>query len=288
MRPLVMTIALIATLVACGMSQPWEGPLRVGHDALMKRDYPLAIRYLEFANDLAHPADTPDEVRGRIWFWLGRAYLESGKPRDAESSLRAALFLFEKGSAPDDQVSTVTHNLALALYDQGKFTEAETFHRRTLTLVEKVRGPNGLEVVRTLNNLASTFNMLNRPMEAQSLLKRAQGILRAQSVEDPGLLTFVDLNLAESMWLLGHLGDAESAYRQVLEALRRLGSKNPALLAKARLGLAFVLLARGNVRDGETLYQEALSAYEKEWGAKHPLVEWFRLEYERVQGAPKN
>ena len=288
MRPLVMTIALIATLVACSMSQPWEVPFRLGRDALMKRDYPLAIRHLEFANAMADPRDTPDEIRARIWFWLGLAYLESGKPREAESALRAALFLLEKGSAPDDQVSTVTHNLAAALQNQGKYAEAETFHRRTLTSVEKFRGPNSLEVARALNNLASTLYMLDRPTEAQTLLKRAQGILRAQSVDDPELLTLVDLGLAESMRLQGHLDDAESSYRRVLEALSRRETVHTGILSSARLGLAFVLLARGNVRDGETLYQKALSAYEKEWGDKHPLVEWVRREYNRVQGAPKN
>ena len=71
MRRSVMTIAMIATLVACSVSQPWTEGLRRGHDALMKRDYPLAIRWLEFERGMASPADTPDEVRGTIWFWLG-------------------------------------------------------------------------------------------------------------------------------------------------------------------------------------------------------------------------
>ena len=283
-----MIIAMIATLAACGTSQPWSEGLKRGHDALMKRDYPLAIKWLEFERGMADPTNTPDEVRATIWFLLGRAYLESRKPDEAEPSLRAALSLFEKRSAPDGEVSAVTHDLAVALQNQGKFTEAETFHRRTLTLVEKIRDPNSLDVARALNNLASTLNILNRPTEAQTLSKRAQGILRARSVNDPNLLTIVDLNLAESMRLQGRLGDAEPAYRQVLEALRHLGSKNPGINSEARFGLAFVLLARGNVREGETLYQEALSVYEKVWGAKHPLVEWFRREYKRVQGASKN
>jgi tetratricopeptide (TPR) repeat protein len=61
---------------------------------------------------------------------------------------------------------------------QRRFTDAEMLFKQAIAIFEQVQGPEGLDVVYGLNNLAEVYRLQGRAAEAEPLYQRALPVAR--------------------------------------------------------------------------------------------------------------
>lgn len=185
--------------------------LRVGRDADIERAgdllrqgrKPEAVALLERVT-----ARYPDSARA--WWKLGAAYIESGKPADAERALRTAVRV-----APD---MVEAHNeLGRAMFEQGDYAEAERHFRAALD-----RNPN----------LAETWFNLGQ-CRARSLDWDGAAEAFAQTVRLKPDLAVAHIDLGVALLRDGRAGEAVGPLERAVQ-LKQDDPRAQHLLAEAR------------------------------------------------------
>ncbi|MGJ5817354.1 tetratricopeptide repeat protein [Paludibaculum fermentans] len=92
-----------------------------------------------------------EEIERRVW--AAQQSLQSLRLHEAEQHLLAALAL----PASTENRATILNNLGFVYHQSGMHLQAEACYRRAIEAWKQVRGPDALETVRTINNLATHY-----------------------------------------------------------------------------------------------------------------------------------
>jgi tetratricopeptide (TPR) repeat protein len=164
---------------------------------------------------------------------------------------------------------------ALRLWHSGitNLSQAETFFHQTLKTQRKSSGPDGLDLVPTLQDLASVQDMEGKLPEAIATWREALELQRKSLSEEHPAVAAALGELAAMLKRQGKLQDAETAYRQALTQLRRRSAAKPSE-SDHNLGivlhhLADVLREEKSLTEARSLAQESITLYERhsEWPA---------------------
>jgi tetratricopeptide (TPR) repeat protein len=163
---------------------------RLSYYYAAQKDYCRAIKYLKKAARL-------DAQNPASYYLLGLAFMDAGKPRAAEKSLRQALKL-----KPD--MEEVYFHLAMLHDQRGKFDTA-------VRELEKILALNPRH--------ASALNYLGYSLADRGLrLKEAEEYVRRALAIDPGNGAYLD-SLAWVHFRMGHPADAEKELSQALDIM---------------------------------------------------------------------
>ncbi|PNG99293.1 Nephrocystin-3, partial [Tetrabaena socialis] len=218
----------------------------------------------------------------------GKLLMHSGRYREAEPYLRAALELFYRacdgkplGHGQFEDWSDGFHDLATLLFFAGRYGEAEHLHRRALELRERGMGPDHSLTGYSLHNLA---DVMAAAAEAEGWRRRGElAAPQGGSVAGGGTpaaeaeagaevqvaeasrssaegTELAELRPAAPVPAADMLGEAEALYRRCLRVRRSCYGKNHPLTAMTQAGLSRALvLQRG----------ASLEARERKFGPQH-------------------
>jgi len=122
-------------------------------------------------------ADPPDPLRLAIARnALAEVLSVTGKFKEADTLLTAALPVLEKNPNVWGEAAIATNNLGVARFNLGKHEEAGRLLHQALSMMELHTGPDHPMLARTLNNLASLSARTGHREEAGQCLRRALDI----------------------------------------------------------------------------------------------------------------
>jgi tetratricopeptide (TPR) repeat protein len=184
--------------------------------------------------------------------------------------------LLETNSAPppSDPSDTLLCDLeswfGIFLSHCGRNKEAEELHRRALEGYEKARGPEHLQTLGSLNNLALTLHYQGKFKAAEEMyrhtLESREKVLGPEHLETLGSLS----NLGLTLYGQGKYKAAEEIFRQSLESQEKvLGPEHPDTL-RSLDSLALTLYYQGNYEAAKEIYRQTLESRKRVLGPDHP------------------
>jgi len=206
--------------------------------------------------------------------WLGESLAGLAEWPEAESLLRRALAIAEKGfGAEDSKVAEVLNNLGTLLYSTNRFAEAEPLLRRALAIDEKILGAEHPNVAIILNDLAALLYTANRNVaEAETLWRRALAINEtALGTAHPEVARDLT-NLAALLQVTNRMDEAEPLLRRALAIdEKNFGPDHPEV-ASLLNNLAALHINKKRMEEAEPLLRRALAIDEKSLGMEHPSI----------------
>ena len=152
-----------------------------------------------------------------------------------------------------------SENFLLLLWEQGYLKEAETLGIQVLDTRKKVLGVEHPDTIRTMGNLAGTYQCLGKYTEAEKLeiqaldaTNRVLGVEHADTIRAMG-------NLATTYQQLGKYTEAEKLEIQVLDARNRILGREHAGTIRAMASLALTYRSLAKYTEAEKL---EIQAYE--------------------------
>jgi CHAT domain-containing protein/tetratricopeptide (TPR) repeat protein len=154
----------------------------------------------------------------------------------------------------------------------GKYSEATPLAQRALAIVERTRGPNHLNVARSLNNLANLYHDQGYYAEAEPLHKRALAIREKALGPNHVEVAITLANLGNLYLERGRYAEAEQAYKRALAIREKALGANHSKVATLLLSLASLNGRQDRYAEAEPLLKRALAIDEKALGPNHPDV----------------
>ncbi|KAK5633886.1 hypothetical protein RRF57_009600 [Xylaria bambusicola] len=184
---------------------------------------------------------------------------------------------------------SLIHKLAQANRFVGNMRVSEELHRQALKLQEEISGPQALETLTVLKDLASLIERVGRLKEAEALFHSLYQLYTARGVGDPTAIAAAH-NLGLCYHNQGRLNEAEHIYHTALQlSKRQLGVEDVGTL-KTLSNLATTVDHQGRLQDAGALYDKALPLFIKVLGFDHFLTIRLRCNIaslRRQQGAFK-
>ncbi|MFE5703255.1 tetratricopeptide repeat protein [Rhodococcus koreensis] len=233
-------------------------------------EVPLLERLLE----LTEATFDPDHREvARLLTRLGIAWLELGKPANAQEPLERALTVQEREYGPNDpEVALTLNNLGNVRCDQGKPDEARKLYERALTILEREYGPNHPEVALTLNNLGRVWRDLGELDAAEKALEWALPILEREYGPNHRVVASSLHNLGNVRCDQGKPDEARKLYERALTIREReYGPNHPEVAATLNI-LGRVWRDLGELDAAEEVLERALTILEREYAPNHPEV----------------
>lgn len=262
-----------------GIDAPWATPLRyevqIVHAQALEEAGDVAGSIALNRSLLADPmvqslhSDDGSVLVDVVRHNLAYSLLGSGGFAEAEALLREVLAAeTARFGADHPQTLYTKKTLGQALHRQGRLDEAVTWYA---DVYEKRRTLYGTDHALTLNSgaqLAAAYNTLNRPAEAEPLLRRALDlrIARGEGESNDALVDRVML-----ISTLDKLGKPEEALRMADEAIAlERGKPNRDTLA-ARNARGTLLLKAGKPQEARAAFDELLAKVPGVLATDHPI-----------------
>jgi tetratricopeptide (TPR) repeat protein len=155
-----------------GKSHPVVAMLYYDFGNLLRSENKLAAAAEQCRNAVEIRRATKDETLAATLRVMGWLQLHTGKPEDAEQSLREVLDIYRALPRQEDYQRTAypDMNLGIALFDQHKLPEAEQFLREAVALISPYRATNENTYVYSACCLAIVLKTENKLTEAESFL----------------------------------------------------------------------------------------------------------------------
>jgi tetratricopeptide (TPR) repeat protein len=180
------------------------------------------------------------------------------------------------------------NNVAIYFQESAQFTAARASLTRALSLQEQALGTDHVEVAKTLGNLSSLLDELDKPAEAEDCLKRALAIFETTYGPDHALVGSVLGNLGILRSKAGQLEDAREALERAVSI--KEASLNNDSTRTAKTQIARTLSNLGNVyrklerlSDAMATQQRALAITEAAGGTDTPEAANYRTNLAEVQ-----
>ena len=215
-----------------------------------------------------------DDAGNLIWFINRIAGLldEAGLYRELLLRLRTTSLELEEATEGRDEESIFISLswLARAHSDMGNYNEAEPLFLRCLKATERLLGPEHLDTLSTINNLAVLYRNKGEYEKAETFHNRCLAASdKLLGPEHPHTLTTIN-NLAGLYRNKGEYEKAETFHNRCLEARERLlGMEHPSTLVSIN-NLALLYKDKGEYEEAEALYNRCLEASKKLLGPEHP------------------
>jgi len=218
-------------------------------------------------------------TRWRQWPEVRRAALhlmyvvgyQRARPAEALRYRELAEGLVEHG---DDPAAGLTfHNqLGVIAFSQGRFAEAEAEWRRNAELAAQLMGPQHLDTLRPLANMALAQYRQGRLEPAVAELRRVAARYEELLGPDHPATAEALANVALVLDAQGHHDQSEAMNRRVLEIRERtLGAEHPDL-ATALNNLATSLHGQGRQAEAAEQLRRAVTLLERSLGPEHPTT----------------
>ena len=151
-----------------------------------QRKYDVALQLLSRALAIREKALAPDDP-DVAWSLgdLGVLLRDRGDYDRAEPQFRRALGIFERGKQAYG-VAWTENDLGILYRGRRDFPAAEDHFRRAVTAFEQSVGKSHPDLVKCLDNYASLLREMGRAVEAEQLLRRADGIRSAVAANKKG------------------------------------------------------------------------------------------------------
>lgn len=204
---------------------------------------------------------------------VGSIAARLGHNAEAYSQLRSALAINLRLFGPDHYI-TAQSQLPLADLTNDRMPgspDAERLYRNALAVLERTRGPEHLDLIHPLNNLAELLVETGRPAEGEALQRRAVEIRRARLGSDHTAVRGSQERLAYAIHRQGRYAEAESMQREVIESRRRLSGPDHPSVGASIFMLAWMLEERGAYREAEAMVHETLRIWTKAYGPRTTL-----------------
>ncbi len=210
----------------------------------------------------------------RLALTMARVYYDLGAYREAQALLEDALDDLGRqlSGEIDPLLASLNNDLAAVFYTQGSLAAAEERFGEALRIKVELYGEESIEVVDTLNNLATMAQMRGALEEAK---KRHLRVIDTLSRITPA----VPEQVARSHFLLGTLlldlrgfEAAETHLRESLSMRRELYGTDDTKVAVALTNLGIALHAQGKTGESEACFRESLEIKRKLFGDQHPEV----------------
>ncbi len=196
-----------------------------------------------------------------------RALLDAKKNaegKEAASALLAQLAADGKSETADG--AEALHLLARAQEALGDRTAALVIYEQALALRERLFGPDGVELVPTLNNLALVYRDTGQPVKARGLFERSIAIRERKLGPDAKELSGPLFNLGVTLRTLGDYDAAAKVMQRTVALRERAFGPRDGKVADAHNELANILQLSGDLDGAESLYRQALENVEEQQG----------------------
>jgi eukaryotic-like serine/threonine-protein kinase len=228
-------------------------------EAQAKKSARVAMALNRFLVDDMLAAAAPERARGR--------------KLTVEEVLREAGKKVHQSLESQPEVEASVHNtIGITFLRMGLYADAEPHLRRALELREAALGPEHLDTLGAMNNLAQLLKAQGKLAEAEPLYRRSWEVRsRVLGDENPETLGALS-NLAQLLLAQGKLAEAEPLARESWHAFERvLGQDDPdTLLAKGNL--AMIWQRQGKSAEAEPMLRETLKSLTSGLGAEHPYT----------------
>ncbi len=177
-----------------------------------------------------------------------------------------------RAATENDRARQEARNLyqkAANLYRAGKFDEALPSYERALEIRERVLGPDHLDNVAIINNLAIIHSYRGEYSKAEPLFKRGLAI-REKALGAEHLDVAKSLHgLANVYFLRSQYAQAEPLYLRALAIVEKRLEPEHTAVAISLNNIANLYYERGDYAEAEPLYRRALAIWEKALGPEH-------------------
>jgi eukaryotic-like serine/threonine-protein kinase len=226
---------------------------------------------------------TRPEVRGTLYFALGRAFTSHGRLAEAIVSLDSAYALARRrhGDRGPEAIA-LANQLADVMRMAGRYSEARALYGVILDARRLRFGAASTEVARSLNGLAMVLRMEGDAAGAERLLREALEVDRERAEAEPAALTQTLNNLGHALREQGRLAEAEALHRESLERRRALWGAEHFEVSVSLANLAAVLRDRGALEAADHTYREAIELRLRLVGAEHPDLAADQAGYARL------
>jgi CHAT domain-containing protein/tetratricopeptide (TPR) repeat protein len=225
---------------------------------------------------------------GNLLSQLGNLYREDGRFAEAETALKQAVAIQERGRSPNFELAQALNNLSGVYLNQQMFPEAENLFKRSLSIYEKLPAGKPRDIWRGngINNLAvlygmeanaragsgeteqanlaydKTISMIN---EAMSLWSKAFG------PSHPNIAALLQ-NRGEAFAKKKQFDLAEQDFRGSLKLKLQFWAAKNQTIASTKNSLANVLIEEKRYPEAEELLKSALEIRTDSLGPDHPSV----------------
>lgn len=258
-RALIVRNRLAEVALECGRPEQVEPWLRQVLAARAGGDPEVAALQISARQNLAHLHHT-----------LGRYSL-------ARESIERALRDAEATFGPDSpSIGGILVRFATIEEALGRHAAAEVMRRRTLHIMRQHHGPDHVEAVTALNNLAVGLLERGRAEEAAERFRECLDIYRRRLGEH--LYTAIALgNLGDCLARLKRVDEAEPLLLESLQLLERLGHGGKEWAAHVFSHLGAVATDKGEWDAAEERFARAITIWSAQRGALHPRTLGVRM-----------
>lgn len=203
---------------------------------------------------------------------LSRTFLAQRRFHEAAQELDRAVAIARAGGEAHPAILAPTIQIGNVRLAEGRFDLAEPIYRQGLALAERIHGPDHIQTISLLNDIAEIYFTNGRPDEAQRLLEQA----RAAALHNPGereaSLIRTLANLSGFYLHRQRVEDAVPVLRDLLDRQTRFDGPDDEqrLFTAIRLGAANV--NAGRINEAEPIAADALPRAERALGASHAIT----------------
>jgi tetratricopeptide (TPR) repeat protein len=175
--------------------------------------------------------------------------------RSLEHNQAAAVLLSEEREP--QRWANLQHEIVFDLGNLGRYDEAVALARKLVPFLEKHLGPDHIDTMGAVNNLASLLKTQDQSAEAEALFRRVLEASDRTLGKDHKVTLVAVNNLASAVAERGDMAEGERLFRRALEGRERTLGKEHEQTLVSRTNVAYMLAARGETVEAEKLYREA-------------------------------
>ncbi|KAI2947422.1 hypothetical protein CBS147321_3046 [Aspergillus niger] len=222
----------------------------------MRKNQQFRLQILKTADRLSEVFPNNDHANQQVW----REYLPHALSLIAEAEFRKE----------QEKYIDLIQNIYSCLYSDGRWKEAEELGVQVMKLRRQVLGPEHLDTLTSMNNLASIYTNQGRWKEAEDLgVQVMKPFKQVLGPEHPYTLTSMN-NLAFTYMNQGRWNEAEDLGVQAMELRKRvLGPEHPYTLT-SMYNLVSTYINQGLWNEADELGVQVMELRKRVLGPEHP------------------
>lgn len=203
---------------------------------------------------------------------LAIGYLDIGRNQDARDLLEQAEAVYANQQDIESEILlSIQGSLAWALYLLEDYAAAEQLNLELLSAQRQTLGPESVEELNTLNNLALVYRQTGRYEQAEQMHQKELTIARRVMGSDHPEVLISMLNLSRVLNQLERLTEAHALLYEAYETAASVLPETHPLRAAITFAYADSTLSNGDTDQALRLYRIARSIYEQLFEPDHPV-----------------
>lgn len=214
---------------------------------------------------------TPQMQKASDAYRAATAAYEAGRYADAEPMFRQALAEHRAlGPTQHSYVMAELHNLGVIVRKRGDLPQSLDLLQESLAINRELKAARPSAF--TLIELANTYRAMDKPFDADPLVREAIEISRALEPPDPRLYATACNTYGALHIRLQDADGAERWFERALEAARRVPDEHWDLESSVMANLATARFAGGHGDEALALFRDSIEMQEDHLGPNHPKL----------------